>query len=489
MQSNSSKKVSFNKLTIIFLAKLKIMFRVIISILFVLVSIFFGSERSTSIADDKIEISLKEAVKIAFTNSPNIKAKYAEWQAAHHQALAVKGSRYPQVNAYADYLRLSDPVAVVPIKGFGGNPPYFSRDLYKTGLAVTYPLYKGGGLRADFKKAVHEEKAQKGLLTAYRHNLVAQLTNTFYTIIYLKSLLDAQNMTFEALKAQRKDAQLAFNVGRIPKLDLMEIDTQLSSQHQDIVATQQAILRSKQQLAWLMGLRPKEKFILKGDLEKEAQKLLRSPDIRRILMEEFNNEEIFQIIENRPDIRAAKQRVLAAKQAVKSAKSLHLPSLALVGDYGRHAGSGLKGNEEVWSFGINLNLNLFSGKTITAKIAQAQSKLLEAKNNLKGLEDEAYFQVVNAISLLKESLERENLAKSVQRTAYEAFRIEKLKYTKGAGTISDVLKAQAEWNRAKASLLKALYDEVAAIIAYQLHTGTILKNFEDYKKEGLGENG
>ncbi len=424
---------------------------------------------------DQTVLTLQDAVEIALSASPTVKVKQAELTSARQTSRAVKGRLFPQVNAYVGYSRLSDPVAVVPIKGFGGNLPYFSKDLYRSGINLTLPIYQGGRLRADLKKSDLEEKAQEKSLKSFKEDLVAQVTNAFYSILYLSALLDAKNTTLSALNTQRENAHLALKLGRIAPLDLMEIDTQIASQRQEIVGTREALSRMHQHLATLLGLSPLKAFEVKGDLELEGKRLF---ETMRFILESDElalcDKAMDELIDQRADIQQAERQLRAAEQALKAAKALHLPSLELVGDYGRRAGWGFTGDEEVWSLGINLNLNIFSGGAISAKVAQAQARLAAARQRLRSLRLQASSQILSAISSFKEAVARLELSRSVQDTAYEAYRIEKLKYEKGAGTVTDMLKAQAAWDQAKDSMIRALYDRVSALTALRLYTGRTL---------------
>ena len=51
--------------------------------------------------------------------------------------------------------------------------------------------------------------------------------------------------------------------------------------------------------------------------------------------------------------------------------------------------------------------------------------------------------------------------------------IEQLKYDSGAGTMSDLLLAQAAGATAEANLTQALFDYNAALVAYHTATGTM----------------
>ena len=410
--------------------------------------------------------TLAQAIETALANNPGLQADQMEEEASKAVFKAAQGRRLPQINAYGSYKRLSDPATVVPIKGFGGESPYFSRDQYGTGLRLSLPLFQGGRLQADVRAASSATAAARAGTIRNRQLLAAQVADTFHFILSLQALLSAQADTLEALKKARADAALRLRVGRIAPLDLMEMDTQLASQEQAMISTREALGRARQRLALLMGLEPSVEPRVTGDLPDAAP----SPPLP---------DSVGELLEKRPDVIQAQKQVAKAEAALERARGLRRPSLDLFGDYGRRAGSGFEGDEEVWSTGVNLSLNIFSGGTIAAKIAEAQAKVMAARKRLQALRLEARSQLLAARSALKEAEARLGLARKIQESAAEAFRIEKLRYEKGAGTVTDLLQAQAAWQTAKAQLTQALYDKAAAMTAIRLAAGTILPREED----------
>lgn len=415
------------------------------------------------IAQAKTVLTLEQAIATALSQSPVLGASRYEMSAASEASRSATGRLWPQLDAYAGYQRLSDPAAVAPIK-----TPVFSRDQYRTGINLKIPIYHGGRLRgltaiADIEKAIaktsFEFKAQ---------DLVSNVTNVFNLILYLKALRHAQQETLAALRKARDDAALKLKVGRIAPVDLMQIDTQVATQEQALIKTREAERRARQSLAMLLGWEPRR--------EPDAQGTLTPAQI------DLSGEDVARMIEDRPDVRRARNEVRKAEAAVKIARGAHLPSLDLVGDYGRRAGSGLEGNEEVWSAGVSLTLNLFSGGTISSQVREAKHRLMAARENLRATRLRAQAEVLQAVSSLKEAEHRLILARTAKKTAAESYRIEELRYKTGAGTVTDVLLAQAAWLNAQTSELAAIYDHQAAAVSYRLATGKINASYSRWRK-------
>ena len=415
-------------------------------------------------------VTLEEAIKIALKESPVILSKANELGASKQGIKAAKGLLLPRIDAYSSYSRLSDPQVVVPIKSFGGTPPTFSRDQYRTGLSLKIPIYEGGRLRTQIGMAELSKRISEESLKITRQELIYAITNVFNQVLFLEGLENAQKETLNALKKVRVDARTRLDVGRLAPVELMRIDTQVSEQEQALVRTREEKARALYTLSQLMGRSPSMINGVEGRLKEPWT----ADKIDRL---EPSPSEIEKMIEARPDIKKATEAVTLAERAVRLEKGLHLPSIDLVGDYGRRAGSGFDRDEEVWSGGVTIGLNIFSGGVISARVKGAQERLLAARNDLNNLRLVAFREIKDALSRIKEARHRFETSRIALNTSKESFRIEELKYETGAGTITDSLLAQAAWLRTRANMLQALFDFHDAVADYRLALGTIDREF------------
>ncbi len=415
-------------------------------------------------------LTLAGAIRTALANSPKIKENQAKVRGAVFGSKAVRARLFPQVNGYAKYDRLSDPVSVVPIQGLHLPPPLFSRDQYQAGLSFRVPLYEGGRLRGGIRAATKDEGIARAGLAYSRKTLIAAVTDTFNSILYLKSLLGAKRKTLAAIEDARNEAALRLKLGRIAPLDLMEIDTRVASERLDLVGTQETLNRTDQQLCLLLGWSPTTGIEARGSLERKGKE---EAALVASLSGPGGRGRLKALIRKRPDIIRAGKVLGKADELSQIARGLRLPSVALVGDYGRHAGAGLDGEEGRWSAGIHVSLNIFNSGLISAEVARAMAKRDAAAEALKELALKAESQVYAALSSLREAGARIDLAGKARMTAGEAYKIETLRYRKGTGTVTDLLQAQAAWWTAKARYIRALFDRQQAVTALRLATGVI----------------
>jgi len=368
-------------------------------------------------------LTLSEARHLALRANPEILARGHEVSAARAARRAEWGKLLPQVDLLASYRRLSDPQAVVPIKG-PGRFPAFSRDLYDFTFTLSLPLYEGGRLRRRVRIAELETAFRESLRRQTALDLLANVEETFYLGLYLKDLISAQEKTLEALRRLYRETRLKERLGRVPPLDRLRIEAQLKAE--------------EAALSVLLGRPPATDFDLSGALP-APEGGLPEPDWEEILS-------------CRPDLAAARAALSRAREEVRLVRGEHLPSFEIFSDYGRRAGAGLNDNEEIWEAGLRFRLNLFSGGTISAQVAEARARELAARERLRAAELSARREVAAALSLLSQSLAEIEHYRATLASAREAFRVESLRYRTGAGTVTDMLLAQASWFRAEADL-------------------------------------
>ncbi len=433
--------------------------RLYISIGFCLVLMFFtvGVARA-----EKSPLTLSAAIQIALQENHYLKSRGLDVKNAVAGQKGSRGSLLPRLDTYAGYLRTSNPMLVIPMQGVGGESPVFTRNHYQAGLGITFPLYEGGRrwhqvTASDLSKLIAEQQ-----LSFSRQEIIANVTNTFNQILSFKVLEKAQHKVLGSLKKAQSDTEKRVDLGRAAPVELMKMETQVARQEQEIIHTRQAALRARQSLAALLGKNPALLDEPEGQLTTIIPKLP-AKDKATLKI----------IITQRPDIKKTQEELKLAATEIKLNKGYHLPDIALIGDYGLRTGSGLNDSEEVWSAGVNVKFNLYAGGQIKAKVNQAEAQYEAARERLEQQKLNAMTEIVQAESNIQEAGQRIKMADKIIISARETYRIEELKYSVGAGTITDSLLAQAAWFDAIALKATAIYELEKAIVDYRLACGTI----------------
>ena len=116
------------------------------------------------------------------------------------------------------------------------------------------------------------------------------------------------------------------------------------------------------------------------------------------------------------------------------------------------------------SFGLNLNVPIFSGLQRSYRLQQAKINLMKVENNFTSLKSaidleikQAAISYLNAIKSLESQQANTKLAENIAR-------ITKIKYEEGVGSNLEVIDAEASLKEAQINYYNALYDAVIAKI-------------------------
>ncbi len=425
-----------------------------LSLIFILMSPLTGLAQKS--------LSLEEAIRLALKHHPSIKAQKDALKASRFAKKATSANRWLKANLILQAERHNDPVTITSIKGPGQFPP-FSRDIYFWQVEATFPLYEGGRVAQEVKIKDLEINIRQSLLRQSTEDLIANVKQLYFQVLYLKNLAKAQRELYRLLEKQYRDASLKYQVGKIAKLDLLYFKRALEEEKALLLASENNLRLAKKLLALVIGLEDTS-FEVSSALE-PSKKL------------DFNPFSADKFLDQRPDVKAAKLKVKQAEAAISRAKREYLPTLSAFSSYGRRAGAGLNNDEEVWVAGVRLNWSIFDSGVKRNLVKEKQALWLAAKEELESLRLAASQEIISAVSRINSAKSQVNRLKAAEEFAREAYKREAFRYQAGAGSINDLLQAQEAWLRTKSNLLKAYYDLNTATISFELATGQIAKEF------------
>lgn len=163
-----------------------------------------------------------------------------------------------------------------------------------------------------------------------------------------------------------------------------------------------------------------------------------------------------ELLNRRPDLLAAEQRVRAADLRLQDSKLSLLPAINLTARLGRASSeldNLLEGSYDIWSLIGSLTAPVFQGGRLRANVDRSEARLREAVASYQGTVLVAFREVESA--LVDEVLLREQLA-AVQLSAEESIGAQQLaeeRYQRGLVDIITVLESQRRAFNARSTLL------------------------------------
>jgi outer membrane protein TolC len=116
------------------------------------------------------------------------------------------------------------------------------------------------------------------------------------------------------------------------------------------------------------------------------------------------------------------------------------------------------------SFGVKLNVPLFSGLQRTYQIQQSKLELLKLQNSYSSLKQSIDLSIQQNTVVYQNSLETLNSQRENMELADRVARITKIKYEQGVGSNIEVTEAETSLREAQVNYYNALYDAIVAKI-------------------------
>lgn len=360
----------------------------------------------------------------------------------------------PRFSTSYSYTRLNeDPYFVFP-----GAPPLIpagnmttgTKDNYNWNVEARQPLFAGGGILANYEASRLAADIARLEETATVQDLVQEVKVSYFNILKSARILTVAKQSVEQLKAHRNMAQGFFEVGLIPRNDLLYAEVELANGRQFLLRAENGLEMAK----------AKFNTILRRAIDSpvEIEDILKQQPLETPLAAC-----IVAALENRPEIRSSLLRVEQARSGVKLSQSEYYPNVSLVGNYAKYgdtanvSGSPYKPQEN-WTILAVANWNFWEWGKTKHRVDAGISRENRAADILTNIREQITLEVKNAFLLLHEAERQLQVTKKTIEQAEENFRINTERYREQVGTSTDVIDAQTLLTKAKADHFNALGD-------------------------------
>lgn len=391
---------------------------------------------------------LNQLVDTALVKNNNVQLAVARIEEADAQMREIGGNLLPTVTATGSGLRNRvTQSGVFPV--FGNNP----RKTYKIGLNGSYELDLWGKLRRANEAARAQLLSTQYAKEAVTWSLSSLVANNYLTI----RSLDAQlRVNEENLKTAQDSLDLAkrrVEGGVATVLDAHQAELVVTTLQTQIVDLKRLRALSEHQLGLLtnnLGLK-----IAPGDL----MAIPTPPVVPTGLPSE--------LMEARPDVRQAEQDMVSANANIAVARAAFYPSISLSATYGGESialNNLLKSPARVWSLGFDVNLPIFNGGRLNARLDQATAQQKQMVATYQYTLQTAFTEVSDALNNVQQYREQETLAASKQKTTENILRVAKNRYEAGYTSYLEVLDAQRNHNEATQAMVQSRQNTLTASV-------------------------
>jgi NodT family efflux transporter outer membrane factor (OMF) lipoprotein len=341
----------------------------------------FGSRRLATLADR------------ALKNNADLQTAQAALRVAQANLAAGKGAFFPTVTGNFSGTRQAAPVTP-PSPDQNGNlvlseSPTFN--LFTGQVLVSYTPDVFGGIRRNVESLQAQSDNQRFQLEATYLTLTSNIALAAVQEAALRGQIDATHKLIQIARDVLKLLRTQFDAGQIAQADVLAQEAALAQIEQTLPPLERQLAQQRHLISALSGglpsEEPPEKFTLAG---------LRLPRDLPLSVPS-------QLVQQRPDIRAAEENVHSASALIGVAVANRLPSVSITGNLGSQASNIsqlFSPGTSLWTIGGSVLQPIFDANTLYNKEVAARATFEQATSQYRSTAITAFQNVADSLSAL-----------------------------------------------------------------------------------------
>ena len=376
---------------------------------------------------------LNQLVQQALVANQDLQAAIARLAASEAAAREAGAELYPAVGLGAGGSRNQT-------SGETFNGRQSGRALYdnrRAALSLSYEVDLWGRIRRGTEAAGAEALASRYGRDSVRLALIGQLANEYLALRSHEAQLEVTQQALESRQQSLKIVQARVDGGTASGLDLAQAESALSAAQGQWSQVKRQRALSENQIGLLTG-QPGLKIAAAG-LEQ-----LPVPPTPPVGLPST-------LLEARPDVRQAEERLIAANARIGVAKAAYFPAIGLTGMYGSESAALanlFSGSAGIWTAAIGLSMVIFDAGKTEARVDQASAAQAENLANYRKTLQTAFREVNDAIVNLHEFANEEAAFAAQVAASKKAYDLAQKRYESGYSGYSDLLDTQRTFNAA-----------------------------------------
>ena len=392
--------------------------------------------------------TLNDYVAEALRNNPSLQQAQASLRQAREAVYVGRGALYPSIDGAANVTRSKNTTAEFGGAGAGSSALPFNLlyTVYDATATASYNVDVWGGVR----RSVESDEAQQEYQQYETEAAYLSLTSNVVAAAITEASLRAQIASTEKIIGLESDAlrilNAQFELGGVSKADVLLQQTTLAQQRALLPPLHKQLAQTRDELMALMGRFPNQD----DGRGFQLATLTLPPDLPLSLSSDLVNQ--------RPDIRAAEAQLHAATAEIGVTTANLLPQVQLNASYGdeaTNAGSLFGPSSELYSLAAGVSQPIFHGGTLWHERREAEASLDAALASYKGTVVNAFQNVADALRAVEADADALKASVEAERSAEDSYRIAKIQFDAGSLTYLTLLTTEQQFQQTTIALAQA----------------------------------
>jgi multidrug efflux system outer membrane protein len=294
------------------------------------------------------------------------------------------------------------------------------------------------------------EWGQKAVISS----LVSNVASAYFQLLELDSELEIANRTLGTRQESLRLVSIRQKGGTTSMLEVRQSEELVYTAAAAIPDTERRIEQQENFISILLGKNPGP--ITRGKPLVESQTL---PPVPAGLPS--------SLLERRPDIQSAEQRLVAANARIGVAKAAYFPQITLTATAGYQSSaltSLFSGPAGFWNFGGQLAQPIFTAGRIRSGVKLSEAQKEEAVLFYQQSIQQSFREVSDSLAAYRKNQEFRHQQELLAGSAQDATRLADIRYRGGVTSYLEVLDSDTRYFNAEIGLAQAQLNERLALV-------------------------
>lgn len=422
------------------------------------------------------QLTIAEALRLAHANSPAHRMAVNDAHVASAQVRQAYGAFLPSLGASLGFSGSSTQTSTGQGdfgEVVGGEERTVESSSGSQGLSARMTLFDGGARFREVGAARAQEDAAAAAIAAAINQLDAGVRRSYFDAQRAERLIALEERLLASAQDRLDRTERLFRIAAATRVDVLGAQVDVATQEQNLAAARDNARKLRLVLLETIGLPPRD-----ADAFELAEPMPEPFDPATLDVAGL----VARALESSPIVLQREAMAVAADRRAGAARAQRWPSISANIGYGRSLREAGKfdafgqfgAQQSGYSFGLSMDLPLFSNFRTASAVAQAEAAHEDADETLRAARLQTEREVRAAVIDLENAHRRLELA--VQKAELSAERLELAteQYRLGALSFLNLQRVVDETSAAERQALDARYGFVTARVALEEKLGASL---------------
>jgi outer membrane protein TolC len=401
-------------------------------------------------------LTVERAIEDALSASPELGQIHRRMDAAAEQVRQAEAAFYPRV-VFVEEFSITDNPVFAFMQLLNQRRLTFAMDFNNPGIHQNvasrvqgeWSLFEGGARLNSRSAAMHQRESIAAELMAARNRLVATVMETYYRWLQALGFIGVADQALDSARTSERLGEARVRAEAALPSELFRLKARTAEAQANCVTARTGARRLQAGLERLMARSISPREIPDPALPAKGETPGSAPQETGSLVE--------QALEQRPELTAVRDMILAARDRVRAARGELLPRIGARAQY-EWDSEDLRGGGQSWLVGIQATWNLFQGGLTLSRIREADARRREMEARGEQLALDIALEVHQAALGVQEAAAKILVAAERREWARRGLEEVRNLYANQVVGVDSLLQAEVDWNRAEVSHTAALFD-------------------------------